>query len=111
MAGTAVRGRLSWQTASVTAVTSETDSVRTIGLEVPGWAGHQAGQHLDVRLTAARSILDARGSGWLHAFVPRVPHDDAVLAALRSQLGRRGIRGGPGVGQVRREPTCGGTRT
>jgi hypothetical protein len=36
---------------------------------------------------AARSILDARGSGWLHAFVPRVPHDDAVLAALRSHLG------------------------
>jgi len=52
MAGTAVRGRLSWQTASVTSVTSETDSVRTIGLAVPGWAGHQAGQHLDIRLTA-----------------------------------------------------------
>jgi predicted ATPase/tetratricopeptide (TPR) repeat protein len=37
---------------------------------------------------AARSILDARGSGWLQAFVPRVPHDDAVLAALRSQMGK-----------------------
>jgi hypothetical protein len=36
---------------------------------------------------AARSILDARGSGWLHAFVPRVPPDDAVLAALRSRIG------------------------
>jgi hypothetical protein len=40
-----------------------------------------------VRLfAAARSILDARGSGWLHAFVPRVPPADAVLAALRSQM-------------------------
>jgi hypothetical protein len=41
-----------------------------------------------VRLfAAARSILDASGSGWLHAFVPRVPPDNAVLAALRSRLG------------------------
>ena len=40
-----------------------------------------------VRLfAAARSILDASGSGWLRAFVPRAPHDDAVLAALRSRM-------------------------
>ena len=36
----------------VTAVTQETPSVRTIGLAVPSWPGHRAGQHLDVRLTA-----------------------------------------------------------
>ncbi|HXS64079.1 MAG TPA: ferredoxin reductase [Streptosporangiaceae bacterium] len=52
MAGTAVRGRLTWQVGTVTSVASETDSVRTIGLEVPGWPGHNAGQHLDIRLTA-----------------------------------------------------------
>ncbi len=52
MAGTAVRGRLSWQVATVAAVTEETDSVRTIALELPHWPGHRAGQHLDVRLTA-----------------------------------------------------------
>jgi ferredoxin-NADP reductase len=52
MAGTAVRGRLTWQVARVTSVTTETDKVATIGFEVPGWPGHQAGQHLDVRLTA-----------------------------------------------------------
>jgi ferredoxin-NADP reductase len=52
MAGTAVRGRLTWQVARVSSVTTETDKVATIGLEVPGWQGHQAGQHLDVRLTA-----------------------------------------------------------
>jgi ferredoxin-NADP reductase len=52
MAGTAVRGRLTWQVARVSSVIKETDSVRTIALEVPGWPGHQAGQHLDVRLTA-----------------------------------------------------------
>jgi ferredoxin-NADP reductase len=52
MAGTAVRGRLTWQTATVDAVTAETPSVRTVTLGLPGWAGHAAGQHLDVRLTA-----------------------------------------------------------
>jgi ferredoxin-NADP reductase len=52
MEGTAVRGRLTWQTAGVSSLTRETSSVCTISLDVPGWAGHQAGQHLDVRLTA-----------------------------------------------------------
>ncbi len=52
MARTAVRGRLTWQVGHVSSVTRETDSVRTIGLEVPDWPGHRAGQHLDIRLTA-----------------------------------------------------------
>jgi predicted ATPase len=38
-------------------------------------------------LAAARSILEARGSGWLHGFVPRAANDDAALAALRSRVG------------------------
>jgi Domain of unknown function (DUF4062) len=38
-------------------------------------------------LAAARSQLEASGSGWLDAYVPRAPHDDAVLAALRARLG------------------------
>ena len=52
MAGTAVRGRLSWQLASVDEVVEETPRVRTIVLDVPDWPGHRAGQHLDIRLTA-----------------------------------------------------------
>jgi ferredoxin-NADP reductase len=53
MAGTAVRGRLTtWQTATIGAVTDETARVRTLRLEVPGWPGHRAGQHVDIRLTA-----------------------------------------------------------
>jgi ferredoxin-NADP reductase len=52
MAGTAVRGRLTWQTATVKSLIDETAQVRTISLSVPDWAGHQAGQHIDVRLTA-----------------------------------------------------------
>ena len=52
MARTAVRGRLSWQIATVDDVVVETARVRTIVLGVPEWPGHRAGQHLDVRLTA-----------------------------------------------------------
>jgi ferredoxin-NADP reductase len=48
----AVRGRLTWQVATVTSVTQETGSVVTIALDPADWPGHRAGQHLDVRLTA-----------------------------------------------------------
>jgi ferredoxin-NADP reductase len=34
------------------ALRSETLTARTLILDVPGWPGHQAGQHVDVRLTA-----------------------------------------------------------
>jgi ferredoxin-NADP reductase len=52
MAGTAVLGGLTWRVATVTRVVDETPRVRTLELEVPGWPGHLAGQHVDVRLTA-----------------------------------------------------------
>ena len=52
MARAAVRGRLSWQVATVEAVVDETARVRTIVLDVPDWPGHRSGQHLDIRLTA-----------------------------------------------------------
>ena len=52
MAGTAVLGRLDWLVGTVTAVRDETSDARTIELHVPGWPGHSAGQHVDVRLTA-----------------------------------------------------------
>jgi ferredoxin-NADP reductase len=53
MAGTAVLGRLTWRVSTVTSVREETATARTIALNVPGWPGHRAGQHVDVRLTAA----------------------------------------------------------
>ncbi|MGE5688987.1 MAG: ferredoxin reductase [Pseudomonadota bacterium] len=52
MAGAAVLRRLTWLPASVAEVRAETPRVRTLVLDVPGWPGHLAGQHLDVRLTA-----------------------------------------------------------
>jgi tetratricopeptide (TPR) repeat protein len=38
-------------------------------------------------LAAAGALLQAKGSGWLHALVPRAAHDDGLLAALHSRLG------------------------
>jgi len=52
MAETAVLRRLTWLAASVAGAVEETPRVRTLELDVPGWTGHRAGQHLDVRLTA-----------------------------------------------------------
>ena len=34
------------------AIIPETPRVRTLVLDIPGWPGHRAGQHVDVRLTA-----------------------------------------------------------
>jgi ferredoxin-NADP reductase len=50
--GTTVLGRLTWQVADVVSVAVETPHVKTIAFDVPGWLGHRAGQHVDVRLTA-----------------------------------------------------------
>lgn len=44
---------IDWQLATVTTVRDETPTVRTLTLSMPAWSGHRAGQHVDVRLTAA----------------------------------------------------------
>jgi ferredoxin-NADP reductase len=49
---TAVRGRLNWTLARVVDVVEETAQAKSLVLDLPGWAGHRAGQHVDVRLTA-----------------------------------------------------------
>jgi ferredoxin-NADP reductase len=41
-----------WRTATVERIWPETPRAATIALNVPGWDGHRAGQHVDVRLTA-----------------------------------------------------------
>ena len=42
-----------WRVGTVVALHDETATARTITLEVPDWPDHVAGQHVDVRLTAA----------------------------------------------------------
>ncbi|HTE18431.1 MAG TPA: ferredoxin reductase [Armatimonadota bacterium] len=46
------RPRITWRQARVVEARPETPRARTLVLEVPGWPGHRAGQHVDVRLTA-----------------------------------------------------------
>lgn len=52
MARAAVQRRLTWRLGRVIKRIDETPRVRTLLLDVPDWPGHQAGQHVDVRLTA-----------------------------------------------------------
>ena len=41
-----------WRVAEVINVVPQTPRVKTIAFDVPGWPGHRAGQHVDVRLIA-----------------------------------------------------------
>jgi ferredoxin-NADP reductase len=56
MARAAVPGRLGerlrWRAATLVERRDETAAARTLVFDVPGWPGHLAGQHVDVRLTA-----------------------------------------------------------
>ena len=92
MAGTALRRRLIWQVAKVRAVTTETASVRTLTLDVPDWPGHQAGQHLDIRLTdedgyvAERSYSIASAPGEPVAITVERLEDGEVSPYLTDEL-------------------------
>ena len=92
MAGTAVLGRLTWLVAEVVGLVTETPRVRTIVLDVPGWPGHRAGQHLDVRLTAEdgyqaqRSYSIASPPGEPIAITVEVLDDGEVSPYLAEEL-------------------------
>jgi ferredoxin-NADP reductase len=46
------RPRLAWRIGEVVETRPATPRTASLFLEVPGWEGHKAGQHVDVRLTA-----------------------------------------------------------
>jgi len=48
----APRPQIAWRVATVAEVVEETAGAVTLVFDVPGWPGHAAGQHVDVRLTA-----------------------------------------------------------
>jgi ferredoxin-NADP reductase len=52
MARAALSRRLNWQLARVVELVEETAQTTSIVLEPADWPGHEAGQHVDVRLTA-----------------------------------------------------------
>ena len=51
---------MSWRPATVASVRPEAPAARTVVLQVPGWPGHQAGQHVDIRLTAEDGYTASR---------------------------------------------------
>jgi len=96
--GTAVLGRLNWHVAEVTDVRPETDRVRTLALDVAGWPGHRAGQHVDVRLTAddgyqaqrSYSIASAADGARVELTVERI--DDGEVSPYLTEEARAGDR-------------------
>ena len=49
---TSTPNRLIWRVVEIAKIVDETPTVKSLVLDVPGWPGHQPGQHVDVRLTA-----------------------------------------------------------
>ena len=107
MARAAVPGRLSWHVATITATCDETESARTLVLDVPGWPGHLPGQHVDARLTAqdgyatqrSYSIAAAPEENGLQLTVQRLPDGEvskylAGIAEPGDQFDLRGPIGG-----------------
>ena len=73
MARAALLGRLSWRVATVIALRDETPTARSLVLRIPQWPGHDAGQHVDVRLTAPDGYRAVRSYS-----IASVPADDQV---------------------------------
>ena len=81
MAGTALLGRVKWRIGTVVALHDETMTARTIRLEVPGWPGHIAGQHVDVRLTAPDGYSAARSYS-----IASAPHSESRIELTVERL-------------------------
>jgi len=71
----------SWHVATVSDTRQETPNARRIVLEIPDWPGNEAGQHLDIRLTAedgyqasrSYSIASSGDARSIELAVDRVP--------------------------------------
>jgi ferredoxin-NADP reductase len=61
----------------VRALVEETPQVRSIVVDLPGWRGHRAGQHVDVRLTASDGYQAQRSYS-----IASAPEDDAVILTV-----------------------------
>jgi ferredoxin-NADP reductase len=87
------RRRLVWRIGEVLETHPETPRTKSIILDVPGWEGHKAGQHVDLRLTAedgyqaqrSYSIASAPDDGRLAIVVERLD-DGEVSPYLTDEL-------------------------
>ena len=85
--------RLAWQIGEVVETIPETPRTKSLFLEVSGWRGHRAGQHVDVRLTAedgyqaqrSYSIASAPENGRVELVVERL-EDGEVSPYLADEL-------------------------
>src|ERR687887_2689464 len=77
MERTALLGRLSWQLGEVVATQAETPRTKSIPLTLPAWRGHRAGQHVDVRLTAADGYQAQRSYS-----IASAPEDAALVLTV-----------------------------
>jgi ferredoxin-NADP reductase len=94
MAGVvSIQPRLVWRRATVLRSVPDTPRVKSLILDIPGWLGHRAGQHLDVRLTAedgyqterSYSIASAPGEAHVTITVERL-EDGEVSPYLTDEL-------------------------
>jgi ferredoxin-NADP reductase len=108
---------IEWRLGTVSEVRDETTTVRSFRLDVPGWPGHRAGQHVDLRLTAedgysverSYSIASAVDGSSIEITVERIP-DGEVSAFLHDtvDVGDRLELRGPIGGYFVWEPANGG---
>jgi ferredoxin-NADP reductase len=85
--------RLAWHIGEVIETSPVTPRTKSLFLEVPGWGGHRAGQHVDVRLTAedgyqaqrSYSIASAPENGRIELVIERLD-DGEVSPYLTDEL-------------------------
>ena len=100
-------GRLAWQEATVVGIRPLTPRVKSFVLDVPGWRGFRAGQHVDVRLTApdgyqaerSYSIGSAPGGTEIELIIERLDKGEVSpffheIASLGDAVELRGPIGG-----------------
>jgi ferredoxin-NADP reductase len=73
----AIRGRLAWRIGEVVETRPETPRAKSLFLEVPGWEGHKAGQHVDVRLTAEDGYQAQRSYS-----IASAPEDERLMLTV-----------------------------
>jgi ferredoxin-NADP reductase len=71
MAG--VPRKLAWRIGEVVETSPNTPRTKSLFLEIPGWEGHRAGQHVDVRLTAEDGYQAQRSYS-----IASAPEEDTV---------------------------------
>lgn len=85
---TAPHRPLVWRVATVTAVREESVAARTLVLDVPGWPGHLAGQHVDVRLTAPDGYTAQRSYSLASVAVPTAGYAVSTVEIMVQRVSR-----------------------